>query len=152
MNKSKEKTVQLGMSYGKANAILRKSILFSLVKKCNLDNCYRCNKKIEKIEELSIEHKIPWLHSEQAIELFFDLDNISFSHLSCNSSHSRINIKACKESGALSHKDKIAPNGMSWCGRCKQFKNKEYFSYNKHTRSKTEWICKVCRKEIRNKI
>ena len=78
------KSEQLGMSLGKANARLRKKILFDLVKKCNLDFCYRCNEKIEKIEDLSIEHKIHWLHSENPKELFFDLGNIAFSHLKCN--------------------------------------------------------------------
>lgn len=31
-----------------------------------------------------IEHKIPWLDSDKPKELFFDLENIGFSHLSCN--------------------------------------------------------------------
>lgn len=35
-------------------------------------------------ETFSIEHKIPWLDSEDPTGLFFNLDNISFSHKSCN--------------------------------------------------------------------
>jgi len=35
-------------------------------------------------ETFSIEHVIPWLDSEDPVKLFFDLDNISFSHLKCN--------------------------------------------------------------------
>jgi len=81
------KSEQLKMSFGKANCRLRKMILFHLVKKCNLDVCYRCNKKIEKIEDLSIEHKQDWLNSKNPVELFFDLQNISFSHLKCNVSN-----------------------------------------------------------------
>jgi len=84
MKHNKRKSQELKMSFGKANAILRKSILFNLVQKCNLDICYRCNKKIENIRDLSIEHKIPWLDSKNPVELFFDLDNVAFSHLKCN--------------------------------------------------------------------
>jgi hypothetical protein len=73
------------MPHGTANAKLKKIILFDLVKKCNLDVCYRCGEKIENIEDLSIEHKIAWQQSENPKEAFFDLDNISFSHLNCNS-------------------------------------------------------------------
>lgn len=81
-NIKKEK--QLGMSYGKASGILRKNILFSLVKKCNMNYCFQCGAEIETERELSIEHKIPYLDSENPVDLFFNLDNIAFSHLSCN--------------------------------------------------------------------
>lgn len=35
-------------------------------------------------DTFSIEHKVPWLHSENPLELYFSLDNISFSHYLCN--------------------------------------------------------------------
>jgi len=76
---------QLGMSFNKARHILFKTVLFDLIKKQNLDNCYRCGKKIEFLRELSIEHKVPWLNSPNPAEVYFDLTNIAFSHLSCNS-------------------------------------------------------------------
>lgn len=41
-------------------------------------------RKINTVEELSIEHKTPWLNSNNPKELYFDLNNIAFSHLSCN--------------------------------------------------------------------
>ncbi len=40
-------------------------------------------------ETFSIEHKDPWLDCENPSEKFFDLANISFSHLSCNAKASR---------------------------------------------------------------
>ncbi len=86
MNK---KDKQLGMAQGTAMYRLRKSIMFHLVQKCGLDTCYRCKKIITSIDEFSIEHKVPWLDSDNPIELFFDLDNISFSHFSCNVGHGR---------------------------------------------------------------
>ena len=85
MDKNNEKKqAQLGMPIGTASAKLRKMVLFSLLKKHGENFCYQCNLEIETAEELSIEHKIPWLDSEDPIKLFFDLENISFSHLSCN--------------------------------------------------------------------
>lgn len=86
MSKSNaKKSEQLGMSFGTASNRLKKMILFALVKsRSGLDRCYRCGESIESVEELSIEHKEPWLDSDNPKELFFDLQNIAFSHLSCN--------------------------------------------------------------------
>lgn len=81
---SKEKSEQLGMSYGKAGNILRKNIMFELAKRCNMDTCHRCGEKIEHIDQFSIEHKINWLHSDDPVGLFFGMDNIAFSHITCN--------------------------------------------------------------------
>jgi hypothetical protein len=83
------KSEQLGIPFGTASARLRKNILFNLLKKHNENYCFKCGKIISSEEELSIEHKIPWLHSENPIKLFFDIDNIAFSHLSCNVSDKR---------------------------------------------------------------
>ena len=84
MNK---KSIKLGMSHSTANYRLLKMILFMLLKELNKDVCYRCNKKIENIKELSIEHKIAWLNAKNSKELFFDLNNIAFSHNICNCKH-----------------------------------------------------------------
>ena len=80
-----EKSKALGMSHGTAANRLRKMILFSLVCKLGLDICYQCGKKILLVDDLSIEHKEPWLRADDPAESFFDLDNVAFSHLSCNS-------------------------------------------------------------------
>ncbi len=85
MNKyNLKKAKQLGMPHGTATARLRKKILFHLILLQDLDLCYRCKEKIKSIDNLSIEHKIDWLDSEDPIKLFFDINNIAFSHLSCN--------------------------------------------------------------------
>jgi len=65
---------------------------FDLIKRLNLDLCYRCGYKIEHECELSIEHKESWLDSSNPKKLFFDLENIGFSHLSCNCKSAR-NVK-----------------------------------------------------------
>jgi hypothetical protein len=85
----KKKDGQLGVAYGTACNRLRRLVLFKLVVECKRDICYHCGKAIEFVDELSIEHKIPWLDSEEPEKLFFDLDNIAFSHLACNSAAAR---------------------------------------------------------------
>jgi hypothetical protein len=86
---NQKKSEQLGMSFGKASHILRKSIIFNLAKKCGMSNCYQCGEEINDINNFSIEHKEPWLDSENPEELFFDINNIAFSHHSCNISAAR---------------------------------------------------------------
>lgn len=83
-NNNKKKSEQLGMPHGTASGRLRKMILFHLLKKLGDNVCFQCKGSIESIEDLSIEHKIPWLDSSDPPALFFDLENIAFSHLSCN--------------------------------------------------------------------
>lgn len=80
-----KKRKQLGMPTGTAVGRLRKRILFSLIQETEKDKCFRCGKMITNVDELSVEHKEPWLDSNDPVGLFFDLDNIAFSHLSCNS-------------------------------------------------------------------
>jgi hypothetical protein len=84
-----KKNTQLGMSLGTAANRLRKQVMFSLVVQIGLDECYRCKQKITSSTELTIEHKESWLDSEDPVKLYYDLNNIAFSHLSCNSRASR---------------------------------------------------------------
>lgn len=79
--------LELGMNYGAAQGRLYRLVLFTVVQKAGLDTCYRCGKKIKTARELSIDHKEPWYKSDPA--LFWDMNNIAFSHLSCNCSHRR---------------------------------------------------------------
>lgn len=81
---SQKKADQLGMPHGTASNRLRKSIIFDLLKKSDKNFCFQCGTEIETEDELSIEHKIPYLDSTDPVDLFFSLDNIGFSHLSCN--------------------------------------------------------------------
>ncbi len=83
-SKNLEKETQLNMSLGKARNILVKSLMFDMAKKCNLDICFKCNQKITDIKDFTIEHKKEWLHSENPQDLYFNLNNIAFSHNICN--------------------------------------------------------------------
>lgn len=82
--KNKKKDEQLGMPIGTASNRLKKSIIMMLLKQQNLNFCFQCGAEIETEKELSIEHKVPYLDSNDPVSLFFDLNNIAFSHLKCN--------------------------------------------------------------------
>lgn len=76
------KSKQLGMPFGTANHRLRKQLLFRYVVRCGDNFCYKCTLEITTIEDFSIEHKKPWQGISN--DLFWDLDNIAYSHLKCN--------------------------------------------------------------------
>jgi hypothetical protein len=78
------KDALLGMPHGTANNRLRKLLIFDLAGRCNLLTCYRCQKPIEDESHLSIEHKDAWQQAADPLAAFMSLDNVAFSHLSCN--------------------------------------------------------------------
>jgi 5-methylcytosine-specific restriction endonuclease McrA len=80
-NKQKEKE-QLGMAITTAMTRLQRSLMFRLTQQCDKDRCFRCGERIERVEDFSIDHKVAWL--DRSPELFWDLENIAFSHLDCN--------------------------------------------------------------------
>lgn len=98
-NSNLKKQKQLKIAFGTANNRLRKEILFKYVQKAGENFCYRCAAEITSCEDFSIEHKIPYLDSLDPIALFFDLDNIAFSHLSCNIKAGRRNFAECGVKG-----------------------------------------------------
>ncbi len=61
---------------------LVKDLLFAFVLQSG-HTCFRCGLALER-HNFSIEHKESWQRSEAPLEAFFDLDNIAYSHLSCN--------------------------------------------------------------------
>lgn len=102
--RSEKRKKLLGMSYGTAKARLERLMLFSMAQKLGIDICYRCNELIKDVSELSIEHKDSWMFSDNPLESFMSLDNVSFSHSSCNSNaankkrlpHGKSKDRACK--------------------------------------------------------
>ena len=111
MSSNKRKTDFLGMPHGTAASRLRKLILFSILKKHGENLCYRCNKEIKTADDLTIDHKQPWEGIK--IDLFWDLENISFSHRQCNRPH--------RTRGGGSKKKIFPPEGMAWCSEHKDF-------------------------------
>jgi len=80
---------ELGMNVGTASNALRKQMMFLMAKQLNRDICFQCGRKIESVKEFTIDHKIPWRRSDDPKQLFFDLDNIAFSHGTCNTAAAR---------------------------------------------------------------
>lgn len=108
-----KKAAQLGMPHGTAIHKLRKSIIFNLIKQLNQDTCFQCGEKIESENELSVEHKIPYLDSENPVELFFDLNNIAFSHLVCN-------IGAARKNKGIKHPSQESYRQGCRCDECRE--------------------------------
>ncbi len=126
-NSYKKKSEFLGMSLGTANYRLHRKLLFHLVCKLGENKCYRCSEKIESIESFSIEHKESWLDVDSS--LYWDMENIAFSHFGCNSRHtSRL---------------KTPPDGHAWCTDCKSFLPKDEFWVMSD--GKTYSKCKTCK-------
>lgn len=78
-----EKATQLGVDPGTASNRLLKDILFRFVQDTSGAICFRCSGLMTR-DDFSIDHKEPWLHSDDPSALFFDLKNIAYSHLVCN--------------------------------------------------------------------
>lgn len=127
---SKQKSELLGENFSTATAKLRKSILFDLVKRLELDNCYRCTLKITSIDHFSIEHIESWQMSNDPVGLFYDLENIAFSHLNCN-------IGAAYRPNKI-YKDKVEYRKVNWAKHYANNKDevlrkkRERYHRNKH--------------------
>lgn len=85
---TKKREEKLGMNDTRARKILNKDLLFHFAKQLNRGDCYRCGKEMKR-EDFTVDHIENWLNSDDPISLFFDIDNIAFSHLSCNRSAQR---------------------------------------------------------------
>jgi hypothetical protein len=139
-----EKTRQLGMNHSTARARLVKSIMFDMMKRLDEDKCFKCGVRIDDIDHLSIEHKVPWLHNSP--ELFWDLDNIAFSHLACNKPHRNVT------NGPLIAEIKSKCGiGFGWCSDCQKCLPASEFSIDNRKLRKTFWLCRKCRSVRRNK-
>lgn len=140
LNKNK----QLGMPYGTATAKLRKQLLFKYVTLSGDNTCFKCNIDIDKIEEFTIEHKSPWLHENT--DLFWDLNNIAFSHRACNKPDRPYLNKSGKERRIT------YPENMVWCNFEKKFLPVENFSKNRSHWSGFHSLCKEHQHYNRRKV
>jgi hypothetical protein len=131
-NSNKVKADFLGMPYGTAMGRLRKQLMFKFAVELGYDNCYKCDKPIETVDELSIEHKEPWLM--RSVEKFWDLDNIAFSHLRCNKPHTQNGGRRPVQ----------APEGKAWCWHCKQFLDVIHFNKRNRNKNSLREYCKKC--------
>jgi hypothetical protein len=123
----------LGMPFGTASNRLKKNLMFSLAQKLGLTKCFQCGEEIKSPKDLSIEHKLPWFEASQ--DLFWDLDNVAFSHTGCNYSAAR---KALKKKG---------PGGTSWCSMCRKFLPKDNFHKLESRWNGVQHRCNECKSE-----
>ena len=134
-NSNNKKSATLGIPHGTANHRLRKNILFFLLKKHHENVCIRCSQVINTVEELSIEHIKPW--EGISAELFWDLQNVAFSHLHCNRPHRPYSSPVRK-----------VPTGMAWCYKCDKEKSIDEFHRNGSTRTGLNSECRTCKIEL----
>lgn len=83
-----KKQQQLGMNPGTASNRLVKDLLWNFVESTGKGDCCKCNQPMLRTN-FSIEHVNPWLDSEDPVGLFFDIGNISYSHIRCNIADAR---------------------------------------------------------------
>ena len=137
-NSSAIKTAHLGMPYGTAMHKLRKMIVFRMAQRLAEDFCFKCGLKIETVEELSIDHKVAWLHGDTV--LFWDLDNIAFSHRVCN-----------RPDKLAGRKPREAPPGTAWCCGCQAFLCRSEFTRNRSTWNGLQKNCRGCFRAMRER-
>ena len=107
-----KKSDQLGMNPSTAAHRLRKMVLFELLRNQERNRCFQCGEIIKNMENLSLEHKVPWLDGDDPAGLFFDLDNVAYSHLKCNVGARRAKTGPQTDHGTFSRYSK-------WGCRCK---------------------------------
>lgn len=129
---NKRKAKFLGMPYGTASARLKKQLMFKFAQELGYDKCYACGKPIETAEDLSVEHKEPWLERESGVEKFWDLDNIAFSHLSCNIPHERTQYTLRKQ----------GEPGTAWCSKCQEYLPEHNFQNDSSRWNGKNYLCK----------
>lgn len=124
MNVHDRRKEQLGMPFGTANARLRKNILYKYIVNAGDHFCFKCGAEIISVDDLSIEHKLPWENRDT--DLFWDLDNIAFSHMKCN------RPEIYKAGGKIKHIPE--DNNSAFCYDCDKYLPLEDFS-----KDKTRW-------------
>lgn len=128
----------LGIPHGTAANRLRKALLFKYVCLAGHDTCFNCGQKITSVNELSIEHIKPW--EGISADLFWDLDNIAFSHLKCNRPHRRFTPPT-----------KVGPEGTAWCYKCKKFLTVDAFNKHRGRHNGLNSLCREHANKERNK-
>lgn len=141
-NSNALKAERLQMPIGTASNRLKKTILLRLLQRLDEDLCFRCSERIETVEQLSIEHKEAWLYAPDPVGSFFDLDNIAFSHLSCNCSASkgRPNVTHCPRGHEYTEANMRTDNGSRHCKACHKITNRNWKRNSKTASMRVEEV------------
>ncbi len=135
------KSQSLGMNFSTADYRLKKMILFSLLERHHENICYRCDLPIRSVDDLSVEHKEPWLDVDAS--LFWDLDNIAFSHHKCNYAKTRTDTIARKTEYEARRNQ--GNGGTAWCRRHQRYLPVADFAKNASRWNGLQSECQECR-------
>ncbi len=102
--------------------------MFRLLERHGENICFKCGGIISAVSELSLEHKKAW--QEGGASLFWDLDNVTFSHRRCNLRTGWVRREII--------------DGMLWCSSCKQLLHITLFHKDRHQRTGFALLCKAC--------
>ena len=135
-NSNQRRSEILGMPFGTACNKLRRMVMFNLLQRHEENICYKCSKIILKAEDLTLEHKETW--QDGGSTLFWDLNNIAFSHRQCNLPKGII-------------RREIA-DGKLWCSSCKEYKPIPCFHRERKQRTGYALLCKDCSNSKRKEV
>ena len=88
-----EKSKQLGMPFPTASNRMKKNFAFFMMQNLEWDDCVVCGEKILTPNDMTYEHIVNWLHHEDGVNLFYDVDNIRFAHKKCQYRNQRCSSK-----------------------------------------------------------
>ncbi|KKL62016.1 hypothetical protein LCGC14_2189450 [marine sediment metagenome] len=117
---SAKKAQLLGMPHGTAQHRLRKAVLFNILQETGNDNCFRCERVIITVDDLSMEHKQAWQGAPDPKVTFFDVKNIAFSHLSCNVGARREDTHCANGHEYTEENTRIYRNEARMCRQCRR--------------------------------
>ena len=135
-------TLQLDMNFSTAVRQLNRLIILHLLKQSKLNYCFRCKEEIVSVAELSIDHKIDWLDNDPL--LFWDMQNIAYSHLTCNAQSGRGKYTNAQR--------KIGPSGTNWCCSCQKFLPVNKFYKNRSSWTGYQRTCKPHSQNYKSKL
>jgi hypothetical protein len=126
----------LGMPFGTACNKLRRMVMFDILQRHEENVCFKCGRIIVKFEDLTLEHKEAWQGGGPT--LFWDLNNIAFSHRQCNMPTGVVRREII--------------DGALWCSNCKQYKTISCFHRERKQRTGYALICKDCSNSKRRQV
>jgi hypothetical protein len=144
------KSAQLGMPISTARTRLVKMLLFRELQHSGNVTCFKCGDSIEDIDHLSIEHKVPWLHGSP--DLFWSLDNVTFSHTFCNNPDRMYITQAASIAAKKARSNRKPDSSTSWCYECRQQLPVSDFTKNSSNVNGLDDSCKRCRSVRRGSV
>jgi len=136
---------RFGIAVSTARYQLLKNLLFKFLLETGKNSCFRCGETMTS-KDFTLEHIKPWAWDNNALELFMDINNISFSHFRCNAGNTRTNSERAKK-GHISMRKHTDTHAT--CSLCGQNKERKEFNKNRSNISGLQSSCKSCRQKLR---